>query len=370
MMMGYDEIDLSAWLTLSFTPGIGGHKLTKLLSIDSPTNLINYSREQLQSIGFKPAQIKHLHSPSLPMVEQSLAWAEQGQNHILTLGCSNYPILLKEIASPPPILFVQGNPSVLSAPQVALVGSRNASREGLEAAKSFSYELSNQGYIVTSGLALGIDGYAHQGALQGSGKTIAVLGSGLSEVYPARHRKLAAKIAEQGALVSEFWPKAKPKPDHFPRRNRIISGLSTGVLVVEAAERSGSLITARYALEQGREVFALPGSIHNPTSRGCHTLIKSGAKLVDHSNDILEEIGALTKCTINHQPSLFEPQPEQEQLPFPAVLANVGGEATPVDVVAQRCQQPVHEIMMQLLELELQGFVTAVPGGYINKRRG
>ncbi|PSU52277.1 DNA-protecting protein DprA, partial [Photobacterium aphoticum] len=216
----------------------------------------------------------------------------------------------------------------------------------------------------------GIDGQAHYGALKNGGATVAVLGSGLNRIYPAKHRDLAAAIVEQGALVSEFWPDEAPRPQNFPRRNRVISGLSVGVLVVEAAQKSGSLVTARYALEQGREVFALPGPIRFAGSRGCHALIKNGAKLVETPVDIFEEVGALTDCVKNSHSGLRDEQPENEKLPFPALLANVGSEATPVDVVAERSRQPVHEVMMQLLELELQGLVTSVPGGYIRTRRG
>ncbi|MGF1763301.1 DNA-processing protein DprA [Aliivibrio kagoshimensis] len=365
-----DEKTLIPWLTLGFTPGLGGQKLSRLLSIDSPENLLSYSSQQLVACGLSASQVLYLHAPLNRDIERALQWQSQPSCHILHLHSPYYPSLLKEIASPPPILFVQGRVNALSAPQIAVVGSRNATVDGLESAHQFSYELAKQGYVITSGLALGVDGYAHQGALKAEGETIAVLGSGLSEIYPARHRTLAQKIIEQGALVSEFRPDAKPRPQHFPRRNRMISGLSTGVLVIEAAEKSGSLITARYANEQGREVFALPGSIHNPTSRGCNALIKGGAYLVDNINEIINEVGVLTECAMTNQMTLFEVQSQVGELPFPEVLANVGSKVTPVDFIAQACNQPVHEIMMQLLELELQGFIIAVPGGYIRKRRG
>ena len=224
-------------------------------------------------------------------------------------------------------------------------------------------------------MALGIDSFAHDGALKGGGKTVAVLGSGLEQVYPSRHKALSQRIVEQGgALVSEFLPQAKARSNHFPRRNRIISGLSTGVLVVEAAERSGSLITARYAAEQGRDVFAVPGSIHNPNNRGGNQLIKSGACLVQKTQDVLNEIEILVNWSINNNKSvkavLFEQNDAREELPFPELLANVGIEATPVDILADRTNIPVHEVMMQLLELELLGHVVAVSGGYIRKGRG
>ncbi|KJY70303.1 DNA-processing protein DprA [Vibrio nigripulchritudo] len=363
--------ELRAWLTLSFTPQLGGQSLTRLLAIDSPVNILSSGPERWQAIGLKPKQIAYLQAQSHPEVEESLEWgAASDSHHILTLLDTDYPPLLKEVPSPPTTLFVKGDVSSLSAPQIAMVGSRNASIEGLQTAKSFAKDLSGNGLVVTSGLALGVDGYAHDGALEGGGKTVAVLGSGLECIYPARHRKLASRVIEQGALVSEFRPNTKPRPEHFPRRNRIISGLSVGVFVVEAAERSGSLITARYAAEQGRDVFALPGSIHNPNARGGNALIKSGACLVQSSQDILQEVENLVSWSFSQQTSIFSEEAEQEELPFPELMANVGIEATPVDILAERTHIPVHEVMMQLLELELSGHIVAVPGGYIRKGRG
>ncbi|MGI9877551.1 DNA-processing protein DprA [Vibrio chagasii] len=369
-----NEQQLIAWLTLSFIPQLGGKRLARLLSVDSPLNIVGYSGQQLQALGLSTKQISYLRDQAPREVEACLAWqAKQPNHYILTPSCPHYPKLLGEIASAPTVLFVKGNVEKLIEPQIAMVGSRNASIEGLQTAKSFAKEFVQNGLIVTSGLALGIDGYAHDGALEKGGETFAVLGSGLDSIYPARHRNLAARICESGALISEFRPSAKPRPEHFPRRNRIISGLSLGTLVIEAAEKSGSLITARYALEQGREVFALPGSIHSPTSRGGNSLIKAGACLVQSAQDVLVEIKSLLDWSIDQQPNLFELAPsleENEQLPFPHLLANVGLEATPVDILAQRTHIPVHEVMMQLLELELSGHVVAVSGGYIRKGRG
>ncbi|WP_104398563.1 DNA-processing protein DprA [Vibrio penaeicida] len=364
------ENELRAWLTLSFTPQLGGQSLTRLLTIDSPVNLLASSEERWQAIGLKPKQIQFLKTSSHPEVDECLEWQQVSHHHIVTLLDESYPPLLKEVSSPPSTLFVKGDVRSLSAPQIAMVGSRNASIEGLQTARAFAKDLSSNGLVVTSGLALGVDGHAHDGALEGGGQTVAVLGSGLDCIYPARHRKLAQRIIEQGALVSEFRPNTKPRPEHFPRRNRIISGLSVGVFVVEAAERSGSLITARYAAEQGRDVFALPGSIHNPNSRGGNALIKSGACLVQSSEDILQEVENLVSWSFSQQTSIFSEEASQEELPFPELMANVGLEATPVDILAERTHIPVHEVMMQLLELELSGYVVAVPGGYIRKGRG
>ncbi|WP_305818283.1 DNA-processing protein DprA [Photobacterium leiognathi] len=360
---------LYPWLVLAMTPTLGGHRINKLLSKISAADCISLPFEQLRQLGLSDQQATAIVSPDQRRIDQVLAWHERPFQQVLTLDSPHYPYLLKQISSPPPLLFARGDASYLSQPQIAIIGSRSASIDGREAAFNFGYALGQAEYVVTSGLALGIDGQAHLGALKSGGATIAVLGSGLDQVYPARHRKLANDIVEQGALVSEFWPDEKPRPQNFPRRNRVISGLSTGVLVVEAAEKSGSLITARYALEQGREVFAIPGSIYNTQSKGCNTLIKSGATLVESPLDIFNEVGILTECAINNQIGLSLPQPENEELPFSALLANVGTEATPVDVVAERCEQPVHEILTQLLELELLGLVSAVPGGYIRTRR-
>ncbi|EHZ7344471.1 TPA: DNA-processing protein DprA [Vibrio vulnificus] len=367
--MSQDE--LHAWLALSFTPNIGVKKLTKLLSIDSPLNILCYSQEQLLSLGLSSQQIITLRSSAQQDAEAALQWQLlSSQHHILTLHDGLYPPLLKETASPPCQLFVQGDPHCLTKPQIALVGSRHATMQGLQHARDFAAQLVQHGLVVTSGLALGIDGHAHDGALTAGGETVAVLGSGFQHIYPARHKGLAARIGQQGALVSEFRPNTKAKAEHFPRRNRIISGLSLGVLVVEAAEKSGSLITARYAAEQGREVFALPNSLHITNARGGNLLIKSGACLVTGVEDVLSEVQTLLDWSTNQQADLFSSSNTEEQLPFPQLLANVGNEATPVDILANRTNIPVQEVMMQLLELELSGHVVAVNGGYIRRGRG
>ncbi len=365
------ESELSAWLTLSFIPKIGGVTLSRLLAFDSPINLLQYTVPQWQALGLKPAQMDYLQQNSFPQVEQCLAWQQSPQQHIITPLCGGYPPLLQQIASLPPVLFVKGNLDCLVKSQVAMVGSRNASLEGLKAAKDLAFELAQAGVIVTSGLALGVDGHAHDGALLAGGETIAVLGSGLEHIYPARHKKLAQRIVEQGALVSEFWPSAPPRAENFPRRNRIISGLSLGTLVIEAAERSGSLITARYALDQGRDVFALPGAYNLASTQGSNRLIKQGAFLVQSLQDVLDELNLTLPHSLlveaNQSPQALVEQ--SKTLPFAELLANVGNEATPVDILAERTHIPVHEVMMQILELELAGYVVAVPGGYIRNSK-
>ena len=362
--------DLECWLRFAGLPGFGVTAAKKVFEHCTIDILIGLDDLGLAQLGFKPNQIKAFQNPDRRIIDRCLRWAEKKNRHIITLTDPYYPYLLKQISTPPPLLFVEGDPQLLSFPQLAIVGSRNASQDGLAQAKALSFELALRGLIVTSGLALGIDGRAHRGALDGKGKTLAVLGSGLERIYPSPHQALATEIIDNGALVSELWPWSPPKAAFFPKRNRIISGLSVGVLVVEAALRSGSLITARLALEQGRDVFALPGSIHNPQAKGSNGLIKQGAFLVESVEDIVGQTGVLADCAMKHQLDILHPQVSEEKLPFPKLLANVGDEARCVDVLAERCDQPVHEIMIQLLELELQGIVSAVPGGYVRTRRG
>ncbi|MGR5120844.1 DNA-processing protein DprA [Vibrio astriarenae] len=365
------EQALYSWLALCYTPRLRAKAFDKLVSMAAPQQWLNASAEELQAAGFTAGQIEYLQVQSEAKVTPMLQWAEQENNHIITLQDECYPPLLKQLSNPPKTLFIQGDVSLLSATQIAMVGSRHATIDGLKLAKKFAKQLAESGLTITSGLALGIDGYAHQGALEAKGGTVAELGSGLNRIYPAKHRHLAEQIASSGALVSEFPPETPPKREHFPRRNRIISGLSTGVLVVEAAERSGSLITARYAAEQGREVFAIPGSIHSPTYRGNNALIKSGACLVQTVDDILVEIDTLVRWTEQATPlSLFATGEStiidtQQELPFPELFANVGLEPTPIDILVSRTHIPIQELMNQLLELELLGVVTSVPGGYV-----
>ena len=377
-----NESQLTAWLTLSFTPQLGGVSLSRLLRIDSPENIVSYSELELQNLKLKPAQIQYIRQRSHQEVDDCLLWLQVEANHIVTPLDERYPSLMQQMSSHPPVLFIKGNVEALNHSQIAIVGSRHASMDGLRAAREFGYELADQGLTVTSGLALGVDGHAHDGALQAKGETIAVLGSGVEQVYPARHKGLAQRILESdGALVSEFRPDTKPRAEYFPRRNRIISGLSLGVLVVEAAERSGSLITARYALEQNREVFALPGSIYQAGHTGTNGLIRQGAILVQSAQDIVDEIqpqlersNRLTEPLqssfhFDAEKVLTNKKTTAEALPFAELLANVGNEPTPVDILAQRTHIPVHEVMMQILDLELSGYVASVPGGYIIKNK-
>ncbi len=302
---------------------------------------------------------------------RSLMWLEQPGHHLLTANHPLYPPLLRTIPDYPGALFVKGNPEALNTVQLAVVGSRAPSWYGERWGKILCEQLSQSGFTITSGLACGIDGVAHGAALSVKGRSVAVLGNGLFSIYPRRHQTLAMRLIESdGAIVSEFPLSAQPRPANFPRRNRIISGLSKGVLVVEAARRSGSLVTARCALEQGREVFALPGPIGNPGCEGPNWLIKQGATPVTEVGDILENLQyGLQWLQEDPEKRQYSSDQGKVALPFPKLLANVGDEVTPVDVVAERAGQPVPVTVAQLLELELAGWIAAVPGGYVRLRR-
>ena len=304
-------------------------------------------------------------------LEKTQRWLQQAQHHLIACSDAHYPARLREISRYPAALYIAGDLSALATPQLAVVGSRHCSPYGREWGGWFTQQLALSGLTITSGLARGIDGVAHRAALEVQGKTLAVLGSGLNHLYPKSHQPLAQEIiASGGALVSELPLSMAPHAVNFPRRNRIISGLSHGVLVVEASLKSGSLVTARYALEQNRNVYALPGALGNPGCEGTHWLIQQGALLVAHPNNILEDLhSALQWLPASISETIYSQLSDDVPLPFPSVLANVGDEVTPVDVVAERAGQPVPVIAAQLLELELAGWIAAVPGGYVRLRR-
>lgn len=305
------------------------------------------------------------------------SWLSVPDHHLLRIDDPRYPALLREISRPPPVLFVSGNLDALSLPQLAIVGSRNATAEGADTARSFAAHLAGTGFCITSGLAEGIDAAAHLGALAApNGRTIAVCGTGLDTVYPRRHAGLVAQIiAGGGAVISEFAPGTPVSRSNFPRRNRIISGLAVGVLVVEASVRSGALITARHAMEQGREVFAIPGSIHNPVARGCHQLLREGARLVETATDIVDELGGLLAGLQSDDASGQQSANRDAAAagsPFPAaevdaahaqLLAAMGCSPVAVDALASRCGLTIGELSSMLLILELQGLVRSLTGG-------
>jgi DNA processing protein len=361
--MAADPSNLRYWLALVRAPGFGATGAARLLrQFGDPQALFEAGPASWQAAGIPRALHAGLREPDWAGVEQDLRWLAGDRRHLVTWLDARYPAQLREIVHAPIALFCQGDPDVLARPQLAIVGARSATPQGLETAGAFAAELTRCGLLITSGLALGIDGAAHRGALAAGGATVAVCATGLDRVYPARHRELAHEITAQGVMLSEFPAGTPPLADHFPRRNRLISGLSLGVLVVEAAPQSGSLVTARLALEQGREVFAIPGSIHSPVSRGCHALIRQGAKLTEKVADILEELAPRLGLALRTPPPARAAQAEQDPT-HQRVLEALGFEATPFDSLVERLALPVESLSAALLALELQGSVTAAPGG-------
>ena len=373
---------LELLLRLQQIPRLGAGAISHILQQIDLNDLRDYDSAAFQAMGWTPQQIQRWFQPEQKFIQQPLEWTTQTGNHLLHWFHPDYPYLLKQTVDAPPILYVKGDVSVLSQGQVAMVGSRYCTSYGEYWAKYFAAELWAAGLIVTSGLALGIDGFSHQAVVDVQGKTIAVLGNGLNSIYPAKHRRLAQQIIESGgALVSELAPNQPPIPANFPRRNRIISGLSLATLVVEATERSGSLITARLALEQNRDVFAIPGSLQSGFSEGCHKLIKQGALLVENVKDILENLPsyAFSQAYLPSSPPAFSPKtgakstalsasnPPKAPLVEPAhpVLFNaISHELTSVDELAVKVGLGVNELLTQLLELELQDLIQCQDGCY------
>lgn len=366
--------ELPYWLVLCRHAGIGPKRFARLLNqTNTVSNYFNGETPRRELLAWCEEQGIKKFNPDWRGVEKDLRWATQAGCAIITWAHPEYPQMLREISAPPPVLFVQGDISALSQRQLAIIGSRTPTAEGKSNAYRFAYEAAGQGLVVTSGLALGVDGAAHEGALKGGGKTIAVLGNGLDQSYPAKHQALAAAITGQGALISEFAIGTPPLPAHFPQRNRIISGLSWGVLVIESALKSGSLITAQYALDQGREVFALPGSIHNALAKGCHALIRQGAaKCVDSLLHILEEMPPALPPVLAGipVPALAAPTTPAPLLPALSPEENLVYESigrrgiTPLDEIVEKSGLTVEALSPMLLTLELNGRVLSTPGGY------
>lgn len=355
-------------MILDAIPGIQKRNIFKLLSKFSIEELFQLSPKELRHYGFCDKQISALLSPSYKQIEENLSWINHAENkHIICFDSHTYPMQLKEINSAPFVLYLHGNVSLLKTPQIAIVGSRRCSPYGQNKAYQFAGSLTDLGYTVTSGLALGIDGFSHQGALENSGYTIAVLGTGLNNVYPKRHAKLAQEIIENGLLVSEFWPETSALPSNFPRRNRVISGLSLGVFVIEAAKKSGSLITARYAAEQNRDVFALPGSIDNPQACGCLALIQEGAKLVMQVDDIANEYAhlSLTKKKNNPLKSNSKNHIDTKTNKQYPLLKYIDYHITSLEELLQRTPFDIITLQNQLIELEIAGCITITTEGYL-----
>jgi DNA processing protein len=353
--------ELRAWLRLTQVPGIGAESQRRLLqAFVSPEAVFAASAADLERVVGAAAE-RLLHHDAAPEIEQAMAWAERPGNRIITLGDAEYPQALLDTEDPPSLLYVVGDPALLNRPALAVVGSRNATRQGELDAEAFCEALAQAGLVIVSGLALGIDAAAHRGALKAGaagGGTVAVIGTGADRIYPARNEGLARAIAESGTLISEFPLGTPALAGNFPRRNRIIAGLSRGCLVIEAAERSGSLITARLSAEAGRDVFAIPGSIHAALAKGCHRLIKQGAKLVESAQDILEELN--WQGGAPSRPAPAAPPPAAASA---ALLDALGHHPIGIDVLLQRSRLTTDTLLAMLLQLELDGRVAVLPGG-------
>jgi DNA processing protein len=358
--------NLCHWLRLWHAPKITPYRFHQILNyFDEQGSYFNF--EQLQKLKLPTETLDFLKKPEqhLPIVENSLQWGQKNNCHIVTLQDKFYPPLLKQIKCPPPLLFVKGKLEILSSLQIAIVGSRKPTPIGLESAKSFANDLAHSGLTITSGLALGIDAAAHTGSLNHNGDTVAVLGSGIEVIYPYKNKKLAEKIAEKGAIVSEFPINMSPKRENFPQRNRIVSGLSLGTIVIEACLKSGSLITANFAAEQGREVFAAPGSLKNPQAQGCHYLIQQGAKLVTCKEDVLEELKGFDYVASEKSQSLENIKPAEVDHQEQKVLECLGYEPTSIDVIQKRSQLKSSEMNQILCNLKLKGYISNIFNHYI-----
>ena len=369
-----------AWLGLVLARGLGPKRMAALeAALGSAVNWVDTSDRHLADAGLDDKLIRALRRSDPELMQRCMDWLAHERHFLVTRDDPLFPPLLKRIPDPPPALFAIGDPACLVHPQLAIVGSRNATPGGLDHARSFAATLSRAGFVITSGLAAGVDGTAHQGCLDAGGRTIAVAGTGLDQVYPARHRELAHRIAENGLLLSLFPPGTGPLAGNFPARNRIISGMSLGTLVIEAGLRSGSLITARLANEQGRDVFAVPGSVHNPQARGCHRLIREGVKLVETAEEVADELAPLARQLAEDIEHLLAPS-ETKETGFPLdesiqpphmkvdpeyrrLLDAVGFDPTPVDEIIQRSRLTPAAVSSMLLMLELDGRISAHAGG-------
>lgn len=363
-----------AWLMLTHTKGLGTVRIKQLLEYFKSVENIFTESVFPPNLKIPAAVQSQLKNPNLDLIKKDLIWLEKPNNHIVTIDNDLYPPLLSQTDSPPPLLYVTGDPNTLLQPQLAVVGSRNASPVGLKNTHTFCCDLAKSGLTITSGMALGVDGKAHKAAIEVGGNTIAVMGTGLDVVYPARHKELAHLISQNGALVSEFPTGTKPNAHNFPRRNRIICGLSLGTLVVEAGVQSGTLITARQTMEINRPVMAIPGSIHSPMAKGCHLLIKQGAKLVESGNEILEELTPLAQSLslqIQEKLSSLENKTVQtenksyiksDDTDHTLVLNTIMYDPTSIDEIISKSGLTAQEVASTLLILELDDKIQALPG--------
>lgn len=376
----------NAWLKIARAPGLNGRRLLELLpAVGGADALCATPSGQLKAMGLAPEQVRALREPDPALLASDRAWLAGDGHHLIGIGEPDYPALLQQIPGPPAVLWVRGDPAALWQPQIALVGSRNPTPGGREHAREFAATLVRDGWAITSGLAAGIDVTAHVGALDAGGQTIAVLGTGPDQVYPARNADVAQAIAAQGAVVTELPPGEPPRKSHFPSRNRIIAGLSLGVLVVEAALNSGSLITARLAAEQGREVFALPGSLHNPMVKGCHRLIKQGARLAESTADITGALApmagelarALRRRLMAEEAPVEQSSaraPEDEELlrddDYSELWSAMGHDPITQEQLLSRLKIDARSLSSMLLMLELRGLVQTIDGGRVVRQSG
>ena len=364
-----DADELRSWLQLLETPQVGRESARRLLAaFGSPQAALAATTDARRAVvgATQAAALAELPETLAPLVAQTQAWLTESRaesqaepRDVITLGDPRYPSALLDAPDPPLMLYVQGRIELLAAPSLAIVGSRSPTPQGADNARAFANHLSHSGLTIVSGLALGVDAAAHAGGLEGGASTIAVVGTGLDRVYPKRHLQLAHRIAKAGLIVSEYAIGTPPLAAHFPQRNRIIAGLARGTLVVEAALQSGSLITARLANEAGRDVFAIPGSIHSPQSRGCHALIKQGAKLVEAAQDILEELRMPAHAAAASPSDASAPDSEW---PHAALLDAMGFDPVTLDALAARTSWSASTLNVALLELELDGHVARLPG--------
>ena len=374
-----DDDELLAWLTLLRAPGLGGAGLRALLQRAGTARAI--CRDARRLPGLEPAALEWIARPDAARLDADMAWLAPPGHRLLRCDEADFPPQLETTPQPPAALFVAGDPAALLAPQIAIVGARSATAQGLANARDFARTLSRAGLVVTSGMADGIDGAAHAAALESGCQTVAVVGTGPDLVYPRKHRDLAARIEQSGAIVSEFPPGTEARPDHFPRRNRLIAGLSLGTLVVEAGLQSGSLITARLAAEAGREVFALPGSIHNPLAKGCHRLIRDGARLVETAAEVIEALAPAAQA----QGAGLRARLEADEAPdglqslhgndrgrdpdYISLLAALGDAPASLDELAERTRLAPAALSSMLLLLELEGAVGPAVNGRWQKLR-
>ncbi len=369
-----DPEDVRAWLRLACAPGVGPVTVRLLLAaFGLPQQVLAQSLEALAAVVPKKHARAVLAAPAAALsalAERTLAWLDKPGHHLVTLGDNAYPRRLFDLPDPPPLLYIKGDPALLARPAVAIVGARGATEQGKRDAQAFGRALSECGLAVVSGLALGVDAAAHAGGLLGCGGTVAVTGTGADRVYPSDNLALAQELAERGAIVTEFPLGMRGLASNFPRRNRIIAALAHGVLVVEAAERSGSLITARLAADLGREVFAIPGSIHAPLSRGCHLLIRQGAKLVECLQDVLEEMEPLPVVTApDAVPAKLAKPTDFSDFAGPSdpLLAALGYDPVTLDALCERSGQRPEAVAARLLELELAGHAERLPGNLFRR---